>query len=206
MRRLFPIGLAFALACFAYAMQAVQLPGRALACSCAEAPALAQEVADDPGRLTIVAGTIGVAQPDRTPVAVDTWFHGAFAAETIWLRGGTHSMSSCDVMVSAGERRVMVLWGGPPSALQPGSDGNYSTSLCSSNALMGTDEGDAVFAQATALFGPGQALKPPDEPPAAPTDSSPSSAESVVWLGAAIAAGLVLFVSVAFVARRRPQV
>ena len=204
MRRALPVAVAFLFAFCAYAFQAVQLPGRALACSCVEVPpSLAEEAANNP--VTIVAGTIGVAQPDRTPVVVDTWFHGEFVTDRLWLRGGTDSMSSCDVSVSAGERRVMVLWGGPPNPRAPGSDGMYSTSLCSANAVIGTAEGNALLAQATDVFGAGDGLPDAEPEPAAPIDLAPWLGTGTLIAVAAVGGGLLVLAAVTLFGNRRPQ-
>ena len=201
MRRALPVGVAFFLAFGVYAVQSVQLPGRALACSCAgPPPPMAQAAATDP--VTIVAGTVGVAQPDRTPIAVDTWFHGGFVTDVIWVMGGTNQMSSCDVFMSAGERRVMVLWGGPSA---PGANGLYSTSSCSANAAVGTDAGNELLAEAIDTFGSGQAPPEAEPEPEAPIDLSPWLGDGLLWAAIAVTAGLALFGVVTLVTRRRPQ-
>lgn len=201
MQRAARVFAAFLIAFGAFAFQAVQLPGRALACSCLRPPApLAEQAAKDP--VTIVAGTVGAAQADRTPLVVDTWFHGEFATDLIWLSGGRNQMSSCDVFMTAGERRVMSLWGGPAA---PDARGLYSTSLCSSNAAVGTAEGDALLAEAVAAFGTGQPPPSPEPEPAAPIDLSPWIGDGLIWAAVAVGVGLAMFGAVALIARRRPQ-
>lgn len=199
MRRGLPIAVALFLAFAAFSFQAVQMPGRVVACSCAGVSTLAEVVQDD--QVTIVAGVIGPAQPDRTPVVLDTWFHGPFPTDVVWLMGGTNSMSSCDVFMSAGERRLMVLYGGP---IAPGANGLYSSSLCSPNAVVGTPEGDELLAEAVALFGPSEG-QPSHEPvTSAPLDLSPWLGEGLLWVAAAGGVGMLMFGALILVARRRP--
>lgn len=201
MRRAIPLSAALFLAFAAYSFQAVQLPGRVLACSCAgPPPSLAEAAQQD--QVTIVAGTVGIALPDRTPIAVDSWFHGAFPTDVIWVMGGTNSMSSCDVFMNASERRLLVLYGGPSA---PDANGLYSTSLCAPSGVAGTLEGDALLAEAADTFGNPQAPPPSPEPqPAAPVDLSPWFGEGLVWAAALFGIGLLLFGAVILVARRRP--
>ena len=202
MRRAFPLTAALFLAFAAYSFQAVQLPGRVLACSCAgPPPGLAEAAQRD--QVTIVAGTVGRALPDRTPIEVDSWFHGAFPADFVWLSGGTNSGTSCDIFMTAGERRLFVLYGGPSA---PGANGLYSTNLCAPGGAAGTPEGDALLAEAADTFGTPQSppTREPDPGPPAGVDPSPSRADGIVWVAGALGVGILLFGLIVLIARRRP--
>lgn len=177
--------------------QAVMFPGRALACSCAgPPPPLAEIAAAD--NVAIVAGTVGGALTDRTPVAVDAWFHGAAPAEVVWLSGGTQMASSCDIFMSPGEQRLFVLYGQP--------EGIYSANSCSPSGVIGTAEGDALVAEAIQAFGQPQApptAEPEAEPPAAPPNQPVAGGGGLLWVGAGVGLAVLLFGSVVLVARLR---
>ena len=177
--------------------QAVALPRAALACSCAmPLPTLAEIVTQDPGLVTVVAGTIGLAQPQLTPVQVNAWFHGPRPADVVWLNGGTQMMSSCDVTMRAGEQRLLVLYG----------DGTtpYSHNMCSPGGTLDSPEGAAALAEALEVFGGGE--PPPTEPPAAVVETTTEpGGDPLGWawlLGGLLAAAALLGV-VVLVARRR---
>jgi hypothetical protein len=199
MRRALPLATALLLAFAAYAFQAVQLPGRALACYCMQQTSLAEvDLAD---QVTIVVGTVGAALPDRTVIGVDTWFHGPFPTNVVWVMGGTNSSSSCDARITAGERRVLILYGGPRA---PGANGLYSTSSCAPSGVAGTPEGDALFAEAVAAFGDPLAPPSPDPQLDSPMNLSPLLGEGLVWAGVSSGIGLLLLAAAVFAARRRP--
>ena len=203
MRRAAPVSAAVFLTFAAYVLQAVSLPATAFACSCMEPAPLAKTAQEDP--VTIVAATVGVPQPDMTPIVVDTWFHGPQPTETIWLNSGTGSASSCDVFIAPGQRWLFVLWGGPTA---PGAGGLYSTSLCSAHGMIGTPEGNALLEEAVAVFGLGQPPPSPEPDPAipqAPVDLSPWLGSGLIWAAAVFGVGLLLLALVVLVARRRPS-
>jgi hypothetical protein len=183
--------------------QAVLFPGPALACSCAGPPPPLAEIAaaDD---VAIIAGSVGPALADRTPVAVDAWFHGAARAELVWLSGGTQQMSSCDILMSPGERRLFVLYGSV--------EGMYSANSCSPSGRIGTAEGDALVAEAMQAFGapqPPPTTEPEPEPPAAPQnqpaagDGGLPGGPGLLWIGAGVGLAVLLFGAVILVARVR---
>jgi hypothetical protein len=181
--------------------QAVLFPGRALACSCIGPPPPLAEIAatDD---VAIVAGTVGPALADRTPVAVDAWFHGIAPADLVWLSGGTQQMTSCDIIMSPGEQRLFVLYGSV--------EGMYSANSCSPSGVIGTAEGDALVAEAIQAFGAPQlppTAEPEPEPPAAPA-SQPGAGGGglpigLLWVGAGVGLAVLLFAAVVLVARVR---
>jgi hypothetical protein len=174
--------------------QSLMLPGRVLACSCAgPPPPLAEIAAAD--NVTIIAGTVGPALADRTPVAVDAWFHGAAPAEMVWLSGGTQMMTSCDIVMNPGERRLFVLYGQP--------EGMYSANGCSPSGLIGTAEGNALVAEAQQAFGQPQALptaEPQNAPPPAPENAPSAAGDGLLWIGAGVGLAVLLFGGVALLA------
>jgi hypothetical protein len=196
LRRL-SVGVAVALAFGALFAQSVALPSRVTACSCAGPPgSLAEVVRADAGQVAIVVGTVGVPLRDRTPVAVDSWFHGASPAEVVWLSGGTEMVSSCDISMKPGERRLLVLFGT--------DDGLYSANTCAPGGVVGTPDGDALLREATRTFG-GQppATAEPEAPPA--QGSSASVSAGLLWILAAIAVAGLLFGAAAVAASRRAR-
>jgi hypothetical protein len=200
MRRPLQLGLALIFAVVGYTAQAVYMPRSAMACSCIAPPPLAQLAATEP--VTIIAGTIGVAQPDRTPISVETWFHGDLVTDLLWVSGGSNQVSSCDIATSAGQRWILVLWGGPAA---PGANGLYSMSSCSPNGLIGTPEGNALLGEAIAAFGAGRTLAPAPESPAPSFDPSPWLGPGTVFAFVAVSAGLLLLVGVSLFSRKRSQ-
>lgn len=225
MRRALPLAAALFLAFAAYSFQAVQLPGRAVACSCAGPPSL-QEL----GRsktVVLVIGKIGPRGPITTPVTVEGWFLGPQdLGSTIRVASGESFGSSCDVYLATGERWLMTLYLDqvPPAP-----------STCSLNGLLGTPSGDSLLAEAMALFGPPTRPPPtsaspsagPSVPPPTPTvapspDSTPTPAnnsapgpttvvspppwraDGAFWAAAAFAVGVLILGAVVLIAKRRP--
>ena len=212
MRHLPTVAAAIVLAFTALTFQAVQLPGRALACSCiAPLPTLA-EVARDEGT-SIVVATVGRALPDRTPIAVEGSFVGGPHAEVLWLSGGSQQMSSCDMFMSAGERRLLVL--------HRIEGGIFSTNPCAPTGLLGTAEGDALLATAIEDFGEAQppgAPEPEPEPepeaepepeiqtePSTIVESAPFASQGLMWAAGALGVGILMFGAIVLIARRRPS-
>lgn len=216
MRRFLPVASAIVLAFMALTVQAVQLPGRALACSCvAPLPTLA-EVAQDEGT-SIVVATVGRALPDRTPMGIEGSFVGGPHPEVIWLSGGSQQMTSCDIFMSAGERRLLVLYR---------AEGDlYTANSCAPSGVLGTADGDALLATAIETFGdpqpPGAPQPEPEpepqpeplpepepevqpEPPTA-TEPAPLVGSGLVWAAGAFGVGLLMFGVIILVARRRPS-
>lgn len=192
------VGAAIALTFMAVFVQALAGPGRALACSCMEPMPTLADVAQEPNTV-VIAGTIGPQQPERTPVEVDTWFHGPGPTNIVWLSFGTQMMTSCDPVVTAGERRLMVLHRDP--------QGVFTVNPCVTSGVIGTDAGDAALAEANALFA--AATPPPVEPTEPPPVVAPPPTEvdaARIYVVGAIVAALLVFAVVGFVAlRRRPS-
>ncbi len=200
MSRASRLAAAFTLALTAYAFEAVHLPARVVACMCVEQPETLAAIRDL-DQVSIVAGTIGPQLEDRTPVGVDAWFHGPVPANVVWLRGGTTAFSSCDIEIAAGQRRLLVLYGGPRA---PGANGLYSTGLCTPGGVIGNPDGDALLEEASAMFGSAQ--PPPSPVPEAPVpfDLAPLLGQGMLWAAAAFGIGLALLGTAVLFARRRP--
>ncbi|MDP8905039.1 MAG: hypothetical protein M3N29_06960 [Chloroflexota bacterium] len=192
-----PVLAASLLLCFsALFVQAVALPWPVRACSCMPNPPGMAELAAE-GGLTVVAGTVGRALPDRTPVSVDTWFHGDAPSDVVWVSGGSQQMTSCDPVMTAGERRLLVLHGEPGQL--------YSSNPCVTSGVIGTANGDAALAEAAAVFGTGIApptAEPEPTPQAPPTPAAPAG-DGLLWVAAAVGAASLLFFSAVVLARRR---
>jgi hypothetical protein len=190
-----PVAAALLVAAAALFVQAIELPIPVQACSCvAPLPTLA-DVADEEGA-TIELATVGQQMPDRTPALVNAWFRGAQPADVVWLSGGSNMMSSCDVGVSAGQQWLFVLSGGDA--------GVYSAISCSPQGMIGTPEGDALLADALAIFGSPQAPPTPEPEQPSPIDLAPWLG-GLGWVAAAAIVGVLLFGAIALVARRRPS-
>jgi hypothetical protein len=194
------IAASLLLALSALTIQAVALPARTLGCSCvAPLPSL-EEIVGSGDDVAVLVGTVGQPLAEMTPIEVEQWFHGARPADVVWINGGQQMMTSCDVMVSAGQRHFLVLYGAPG---QP-----YSTSLCAPNALIGSDEGVQLVAEAEEVFGLGR--PPPSaepEPQSEPEVVQPTAADAgggLLWVLAGVAGAVLLFAAVMLVALRRP--
>jgi hypothetical protein len=173
-------------------------PLPALACSCAAPLPSMARVAAEPNTV-IVVGTIGRQLADRTPVAVDTWFHGPGASEVIWLGFGSQAMSSCDPFVTAGERRLLVLF------RQEGM-GTFGFSPCVASGVIGTEAGDEALAEATELFGAGPSPPPgPTEPPVSPRPPPGDPGAGWLFVVGALGAAALIFAVVALLGLRRRQ-
>lgn len=197
MRRPFVLASGVLLALSAAFAQSLAAPLPAMACSCVAPLPSIERVAADPN-VVVIAGTIGQQLPDRTPVAVDTWFHGSGPSDVVWLSFGSQSMSSCDPFVSPGERWLMVL--------HRQDEGIFSYSPCVVSGAIGTDSGDEALAQATEIFA-GQMTPPPGptEPPISPRPPTTDPAGGWVYIVGALGAAALVFAVVALVGLRRRQ-
>jgi hypothetical protein len=197
-RRGMVVGAATALTFAAAFFQALAGPLPAFACSCmAPLPTIA-EVAQDPNTV-VIAGVIGQQLPDRTPVAVDTWFWGPAPTDVVWLSFGNGQMTSCDPFVTVGERRLLVL---------SRSDANlFSVNPCVASGVIGEPGGDEALAEAQTLFGGSAPPTPaPTEPPAVPAPTPAALDPTWLYVAAVIGgAGLIFAVMALLAVRRRPS-
>ncbi len=211
------------LAFSAYALQAVHLPGRVLACSCAGPPSMAELVPRE--GLALLIGTVGQRGPDVTPITVEGWFGQPDPPDLVFIMSGESFGSSCDLYVGTNERWLLTLY--------RTREGPYDTSTCSPNGQLGTPDGDALVADAIAVFGAptspppptpapdptrapsGQPQPPPSSQPVAPEpepetlspiviEPSPLLAQGLIWVAAAVGVGVLLLGAITLVAPRRP--
>jgi hypothetical protein len=199
MRRPLVLAAGTILALTAAFAQALGGPLPARACSCIHPlPTMARVVSENPASVVLV-GTIGRQQAERTPVAVEAWYHGPGVTDLVGLNFGNQGMTSCDPFVTAGEKRLMVL--------HRNEDGSFGVNPCVASGVIGTEAGNAALEEAEALFAAPQPppTAPPSEPPTAPTE--PAGAADLGWVMVASVLGvaLLLFVAVALVAVRRRQ-
>jgi hypothetical protein len=199
LRRALTLAAVAALAFLALAAQALYDPRPALACSCIfPMPTIAQ-VAAEPGTV-VVTGTVAQQLPDRTAIAIDTWYWGEGVTDVAWLSFGSQGMTSCDPFVTVGERRLLVLHRQEPDL--------FSVNPCVESGVIGTESGDKALAAAIELWGDGSV--PPTPAPTAPPESPTPTATSIDpgWLYVAAVAGggaLVLALVALLATRRRPS-
>ena len=171
--------------------------GLTFACSCAAPGPMAEY--DGAGN-AVFSGTAGPLDGRGVPVRVATWYHGAGAAPLVYLaKAGFGDSASCGTTVpTAGTSWIWVTW-------LPEGGGDPQSGLCSPSAQLGTPEGDAMVADATATFGGA----PPDgaelDPPGAVTGPTVPADAAVPVLVATLAVGVALLVVVAALARRRTR-
>jgi hypothetical protein len=194
-----PVAASLLLVLGAVFLQAVQLPQRVFACSCAGPPKLADVV--DNADAVVFVGKVGQQVGGRIPVSVSTWFHGAGAADLVWVeageipdgRGGV-MVNTCGPSFTQGETRLFVAYGVPPGLL--------STSNCAPGARVDTPEGQALINEATLVFGAPQPPPSPVPEPAVPIDLAPWLG-GLGWVAVLAAVSLAIFGAVALVARRQ---
>jgi len=175
------------------------LPGSAVACSCMM-PASMAESAKDPNSV-IFSGTIQPSGRPAVDVAVDRWFKAGggpiatLAADGFSDQGGG---AGCEVSYPAvGSSWIFVAYLLPETGTQP------HTSLCSPQANLDTPEGQAMLAEAIAVFG--EAASPPTSPasPTGPVESVGTVVGVLAPIVAAVAVvGIVLAGLTVFLRRR----
>jgi hypothetical protein len=167
--------------------------GPMLACSCVQPQPMA---AYGTAEHAIFSGTAGPSDARGVPVRVTTWFSGPGAAPIVYLAAQSFGDgASCGTTVpSAGSASIWVTF-------LPKDGGDPVTSLCSPHGILGTPEGDALLADATAAFGGGAppetiATNPPEAAPQAqivPAESGAPILLATVGLGIAVLLGTVAF-------------
>lgn len=181
----------------ALSLQAVAMPGPAFACSCPGPPPPLAEIVVE-GDVAVVIGVPGQPLGEVTPLATEAWYFGNDLADTIWLRGGTGMLSSCDVFLTTGQPYLLVLE-------RDATDGVYATNSCAPSAQIGTAEGDVLVAEAEEAFGAPQSPPAPAPEPDALPDPSPWLGGGLVWVFAGVGAAAVLFVGALVIAVRRQR-
>jgi len=171
--------------------------GPTFACSCVAPGPMADYDGDENA---VFSGIAGQLDARGVPVQVTTWYHGRGAAPLVYLAKSSFGDSAgCGATApAAGTGWIWVTW-------LPEDGGDPGTGLCNPSAQLGTPEGNAMVADATATFGgappPGAEVDPPD---AAPRPTVPPDAAVAVLVGT-LAIGVVLFVLVVVLARRRSR-
>lgn len=171
--------------------------GPTFACSCVQPePMAAYATADH----AIFAGTAGPSDARGVPVRVAQWFSGTGAAPLVYLSAQSFTgEASCSTSLPpAGTNWIWVTF-------LPEGGGDPVTGLCNPHGQLGTPEGDALLADATATYGgiapPGAAATdPPETAPGSP--AVPAEAGGLIVLGT-VGFALALLVGVVLIARRR---
>ena len=191
---------------FGLTVQAVVLPVRVLACSCAVdlIPSLVETRADPDA--AVFTGQAGIQVGGRVPITVERWFHGPGEADVVWVRArdiptGPNSVmtNTCGLEMMAGARRFFVVYGTPPEP--------FNASTCSLGAPLDSPEGQQLVADASVVFGIHPAPVPSAaEPESAPIGSPSAIGEGLLWAAGAFGVGLLFFALIVLIARRRPSV
>ena len=173
--------------------------GPTFACSCAQPEPMAAYATAD---YAIFAGTAGPSDARGVPVRVAQWFSGKGAAPLVYLSAQSFTgEASCGISLPpAGTNWIWVAF-----LSDGGSD--PSTGLCNPHGQLGTPEGDALLAEATATYGgiasPGAAATdPPNAAPGSP--AVPAEAGGPIVLGT-VGLALALLLGVVLFARRRDR-
>lgn len=173
-----------------------------VACSCAmPGPIEDYATADN----AVFTGTAGLKLDRGVPVEVTQWLWGKGAAPVVWLNATSFGDSaSCGVAPPTPD--TSWLW--VAFALE---DGTFGTGLCSLYGQLGTPEGDAMLAEALAVF---DGVAPPGaEPtPGVPLPTAAPGPEEIardtsglLVGGGVVLASLALFGGLVLVARRQDR-
>jgi hypothetical protein len=114
-----------------------------------------------------VGPSVGGGFEAATVLTIERALTGDMPAQ-VFVQGIGGQGAACQLGARAGDRWLFGVYRSP--------DGRYSVSSCGINALLGTDHGDALLAEAVGIFGAGETPAPPPQQPAAPVDIAP-------WLG-----------------------
>lgn len=171
------------------------------ACSCAMPGSLKESATVEQA---IFSGTAGGHERRGVPVQVDRWFWGQGAAPVVWLAESSFGDgASCGTTPPAeGSRWLWIAW-------RPGNNGDFGTGLCSPAHDLGTPEGQAVFAEAVALFNgvapptPAAATAETIDPPTAPDPAAAARDQAAITIiGGLLVGSLALFGALILIARR----
>lgn len=174
--------------------------GPTFACSCVEPQPMATYGTADHA---IFSGAAGPSDARGVPVRVALWFSGPGAAPIVYLAATSFGDGAgCGTSLPpAGTEWIWVSY-------LPEGGGDPITGLCSPHGRLGTPDGDAMLADATATFGgaapPGTTAT--DRPEAAPqTPFVPPEAGIPIVL-ATVGLGLTVLLAAVVIARRRFRV
>lgn len=180
-RRAETLVLALALAAGAFWLQAIAVPTSAFACSCASPRNLAAVAAR--GDSIVIATVEG-----SNTINVTHTFAGEAELGQMRVGGLGPDSDACEEGASSGETWLFSL---------KQHRVRWSTTACTLNGLIGTDDGDALLAEAIERFGP---ILPPTSAEDLPADAS----TQIGGYGAALVIGAGILIFVLLVARRRP--
>jgi len=172
------------------------------ACSCAMPGSLKESATAEQA---IFSGTAGGRERRGVPVHVDRWFWGEGAAPVVWLAASSFGDgASCGTTPPIeGSRWLWITW-------RPGNNGDFGTGLCSPTHDLGTPEGQAVFAEAVAVFN-GVAPPTPTEAaggeilePATTPDPAAAARDqaAITIIGGLLVGSLAMFGALILIARR----
>jgi len=171
--------------------------GPTFACSCVQPGPMAEYATADHA---IFSGTVGPSDARGVPVRVAQWFSGKGAAPLVYLSAQSFTgEASCGTSLPpAGTIWIWVTF-------LPEHGGDPVTGLCNPHGQLGTPEGDALLADATATYGgiapPGAAATdPPEAAPGSP--AVPAEAGVPILLGT-VGLAFALMFGVVLLARRR---
>jgi hypothetical protein len=174
------------------------VPGPTAACSCVEPGPLALE----PGHPThaVFEGSLGPQDPRGVQLRVERWFHGAGAAQIVWLEpaGINGDSAACGLgKPTTGSRWIFV------ADRQPGSV-TWSVNSCPRSGDLATPEGRALQAEALAAFPvPLPMLSGPANGGPGGTDALAGLREGILVGAIAVLVGLAALGLGVAVARRR---
>jgi hypothetical protein len=178
----------------------------AFACSCVQPQPMA---AYGTGDYAVFSGTTGPSDARGVPVRIARWFSGPGPAPVIYLAASSFGDSAaCGTQLPrAGTDWIWV------ASIQAGGD--PLTGLCDPHGQIGTQEGDALFADAVTAYGGVAVPDPPPaatasssasatDPPGAPAPATPSGDGVAILLGT-IGLGLVVLLGAVVIARGRTE-
>lgn len=173
------------------------VPPITVACSCAMVEAPMREAAADP-TASVFTGIAGPSEAAGVQIKITRWFRGAVPPSGIAVldpAGFIDPMGGSCGTHAPGQGTEWIFIAGRDEV------GRYGVSMCSTHAPLAAPEGQALLADAEAVFGPPgvplEAVDPPDDA------ASPIDTVLPILLGGLFAVGLVggLF---GILGRRRP--
>jgi hypothetical protein len=187
-----PVAASLLLVLGAVFIQAVQVPGRTLACSCVPLPSLPEIAANHSVVIARIGPNVGGGEGNR--LTIERVFAGNVPVE--FNVGGIGAQSAaCEVGANGNERWLFAIYRAP--------DGSFGVSSCGLNAEVGTPAGDKLLAEVIATFGEGRGPAPPEDEPAPAAPDLSSWFAGIGWAAALGAVAMVIFGLVVFVARRQ---
>lgn len=157
------------------ALLSVAFPRPTMACSCAMVEKPMQAAAAE-GGTSVFTGVAGPLEAIGVPVRITRWFQGAVPPSGVAVldpqpfRGDG---GSCGTNPPAGGREWIFVAG-------RNDVGRYVVGLCSTYGALDTEFGQALLAEAKAVFGPGRLPETVASPPPTSSTGDPASLVSTV--------------------------